>query len=61
MRVTKNSGGGFVVEDEPMCLEGAAAKQVRVQMEKRDQTGNDETQKRFLAECEQIFRSAKRA
>jgi hypothetical protein len=61
MRVTKKSGGAFVVEDEPMCLKGSAAKQVRVEMEKRDLSGNNEAQKRFLAECEQIFRSAKRA
>ena len=27
MRVTKNTDGTFVVEDEPMCLTGAAADQ----------------------------------
>ncbi len=60
MRVAKNSDGTFYVDDEPLLLDGAAAEEVRAQMAERERSGNDEERKRFLAECEQIFRSTKR-
>jgi hypothetical protein len=59
MRVTKK-GGQFVVEDEPIVLTGEPARKVRAALEERDRTGNTDEQKRFLAECERVYRGAKR-
>lgn len=61
MRITKNSQGQFVIEDEPLRLEGEAAEQFLSEMKRRDESGNDPERKRFLEECERIYRSTKRA
>jgi len=60
MRVTKNTKGQFVIEDEPMRVEGKAARTLLAEMRTSDGTADDAERKRFLAECEQIYRTAKR-
>ena len=58
MRVTKKDGT-FVVEDEPMRLEGKAARELLTQMQKRD-AAPDLTRAKFIAECESVYKNAKR-
>ena len=41
---------------EPFVLEGEAARHVRQEMERLDREGNSDERKRFLAECERIYR-----
>lgn len=60
MRVTKNSDGAFVVEDEPMRLEGEAAQQFLADMKARDQAAADPERKRFLDECLAAYRKTAR-
>lgn len=60
MRVNKNPDGTFVVEDEPMRLQGKSAREFLAQMRRRDVTGNDPEQQRFLKECERIYKTTKR-
>lgn len=52
MRVTKNSKGEFIVDDEPMRLTGKAAKQV---IDALERGATSEQHKRFLAECEREY------
>jgi hypothetical protein len=53
MRVTKNGNGQFVVEDEPMRLEGEAAAQLLREIDADKAV--DSTRARFLAECEEAY------
>ena len=59
MRVTKKAGQ-FVVEDEPIVLDGEPARKVRAAIEERDRIGNTPEQKQFLEKCERAYRNAKR-
>lgn len=60
MRVRKNIFGKYIVEDEPIRLKGEEAREFVAAMSARDVRGNTEEQTRFLNECEQIYRNAKR-
>jgi hypothetical protein len=57
MRVTKNILGKYVVEDEPVRLEGKAAKAFLARMA----AGPEETTGRsqFLAECDAVYLKAR--
>jgi hypothetical protein len=59
MRVRKNILGRYVVEDEPIRLQGKAATAFLDAMKVRDESGNTPEQTRFLSECERIYRSSK--
>jgi hypothetical protein len=60
MRVTKNLLGEFVIQDEPMRLEGEEADQFLADMKARDEAGNDPARKQFLAQCAAEYRQTKR-
>ena len=55
MRVTKNKDGQFVVENEPMRLEGEAAEKFLENMRRREETPETEERKKFLDECRRVY------
>jgi hypothetical protein len=59
MRVAKKSGQ-FVVVDEPMRVEGKAATNLLAEIRRSDESGPDAKHQRFLAECERVYKTAKR-
>ena len=59
MRVTKNENGDFFVEDEPMHVEGDAARQFLSEMSQREEVGDDTERRLFLDECQRIYRTSR--
>jgi hypothetical protein len=55
MRVTKSSDGVFLIEDEPMRLEGEAADQFIHDMTQRELIGEDTARRSFIAECDRAY------
>jgi len=60
MRVTKSKTGGFVIEDEPIRVEGKAAKEILARMKMSDRGAVDVAHQTLLAECERIYKTTKR-
>jgi hypothetical protein len=58
MRVKKTDKGEFVVEDEPLCLEGEAADKFLADMAKRERTKDSDERRRFLAECDRAYEAS---
>lgn len=56
MRVTKNSEGTFVVEDEPMRLDGQDAERFLADMKARDAEAPTSARDRFKEECASAYR-----
>ena len=61
MRVIKTPEGGFVVEDEPMRLDGSAAERFLDDMAAVDENGPNSAHVRFLAECSELYQKAVRS
>jgi hypothetical protein len=57
MRVTKTEDGKFVIDDEPMRLEGEAAERFLAAMKANEKPSAEE--ERFLAECDRVYRTSK--
>jgi hypothetical protein len=58
MRVTKSFWGTFVVEDEPVRLDGKAAKRFLASVSAGP--SESETRTRFLAECDAVYNRSKK-
>jgi hypothetical protein len=61
MRVIKGEDGNFVVEDEPLTVEGEDAARLVAAMKERDEAPPNSERERFLAECDRVYRKVKSA
>jgi len=59
MRVAKNILGQYIVEDEPVRLEGKAAKKFLANMSAGPPQSEDRS--RFLAECDAVYSRSKKS